>query len=173
MSEQELDLTPVTERTDYPPILNAAVPALMLVVSLAYAWSLRDIVNPQMNLLLLRPLLVVIWVLLLIVIVKDVVPSIRLHREWSKQAAQRSVSWQERFAPGTEAGAGLVVLATFLFSIFGPGDGRWIYITSAFLYLAFVGYVIGERNWLWLILQAAFLSVGLYLLMGWFLGVRL
>jgi hypothetical protein len=122
MSEQELDLTPVTERTDYPPILNAAVPALMLVVSLAYAWSLRDIVNPQMNLLLLRPLFVVIWVLLLIVIVKDVVPSIRLHREWSKQATQRSVSWQERFAPGTEAGAGLVVLATFLFSIFGPGD---------------------------------------------------
>ena len=45
MSEQELDLTPATERTDYPPLLNAAVPALMLIVSLAYAWSLRDITN--------------------------------------------------------------------------------------------------------------------------------
>jgi hypothetical protein len=173
MSERELDLTPVTERTDYPPLLNAAVPALMLIVSVAYAWSLRDIVNAQMNLLLLRPLFVAIWVLLLIVIVKDVVPSIRLHREWSRSAVRRSISWQERFAPGTEAGAGLVALATLLFAFFGPGDGPSIYIACAFLYLVFVGYVIGERNRFWLILQAAVLSIGLYLIMGTFLGVRL
>jgi hypothetical protein len=173
MSEQELDLTPVTERTDYPPILNAAVPALMLVVSIAYAWSLRGIVNAEMNLLLLRPLFVAVWVLLLIVIVKDVVPSIRLHLERSRHAERRSISWSERFAPGTEAGAGLVVFATLLFSIFGPGDGPRIYIACAFAYLALVGYVIGERNWVWLIPQAAILSIGLYLIMGWFLGVRL
>lgn len=173
MSEPEIDLTPVTERTDYPPLLNAAVPVLMLVVSVAYAWSLRDIVNAENNLLLLRPLFLAIWALLLVVIVKDVVPSIRLHREWSRGAVRRSISWQERFAPGTEAGAGLVVIATFLFAVFGPGDGRSVYIACAFLYLAFVGYVIGERNWFWLLLQAAILSVGLYLIMGTLLGVRL
>lgn len=173
MSGQELDLTPVTERTDYPPLLNAAVPALMLIVSLAYAWSLRNIVNPEMNLLLLRPLFIAIWVLLLIVIVKDVVPSIRLHREWSRRAERGSIPWRARFAPGTEAGAGLVVFATLLFAFFGPGDGPLVYVACAFAYLAFVGYVIGERNRIWLILQAAVLSVGLYLVMGTLLGVRL
>ena len=39
--------------------------------------------------------------------------------------------------------------------------------------LAFVGYVIGERHPVWLVLQAGVLSVGLYFIMGPLLGVRL
>ena len=59
--EAEPDLTPAIDRPDYPPLLNVGMPVLMLVVSGAYAWSLRDMVNPGMNLLLLKPLFVVIW----------------------------------------------------------------------------------------------------------------
>jgi hypothetical protein len=167
------DLTPTIERTDYPPLLNVALPALILIISIVYAWSLRDIFKPEMNLLMLGPLLVAIWVLLLIVIVKDVIPSVRLQKSWALAAAGHRKPWRERFAPGTEAGAGLVVAATFAFALHGPGDGPISYVVSAFLYLVVAGYLIGDRKPVRLIAQAAILSSGLYLIMGFLLGVRL
>jgi len=167
------DLTPTLERADYPPLLNIALPALILIISIAYAWSLRDIVNPGMNLLLLKPLFVAIWVLLAAVIVKDVIPSIRLHREWARSRPTERRSLREQFAPGTEMGAGLVVAATFAFALFGPGLGRTVYIASSFAYLLVAGYLIGDRQPLWLIGQAALLSIGLYLVMGVVLAVPL
>jgi hypothetical protein len=173
LSQEEPDLTPAVERPDYPPLLNAVMPVLMLAVSAAYAWSLRDMVNPGMNLLLLKPLFVGIWVLLLIVSVKDVVPSIRLHALWRMTAPRTRQVWRERFAPGTEAGAGLIVAATFLFSLYGPGHGAVAYLAGTFIYLMVVGYLIGDRQPARLIIQAALCAVGLYLLMGVALGVRL
>jgi hypothetical protein len=164
------DLTPTLERTDYPPILDLVVPAVILVISVAYAWSLRDIANAKMNLLFLNPVFFAIWVLLLIVLVKDLVPAVRAQKNWS--SASPGKSWRERFAPGTEAGAGLVVAATFAFSLHGPGDGPISYVASAFLYLAVAGYLIGDRNPLRLFAQAAVLSAGLYFVMGFLLGVR-
>jgi uncharacterized membrane protein len=172
-NSQEPDLTPVLERTDFPPLLNVIVPAVILVVSVAYAWSLRDIVNARMNLLFLKPVFVVIWGLVLIVVVRDVIPSIRQHAQWRERSSQRSATWRERFASGTEAGAGLVVLATFVFAVFGPGNGPTQYLVSTFLYLLVVGYLIGDRHPVKLIAQAAILATGLYLLMGVALGVRL
>jgi hypothetical protein len=171
--KSDSDLTPTLERTDYPPLLNVVLPALILVISVAYAWSLHDIFNAEMNLLLLKPLFVVIWVLLAVVIAKDVLPSIRLHREWMKHRVRRHISLGERFAPGTEMGAGLVVAATFAFALFGPGNGTRAYLVSAFLYLAVAGYLIGDRQPIWLIGQAALLSTGLYVVMGIILGVPL
>jgi len=173
LAEKEVDLTPVSERTDYPPLLNAVTPLVILFISAAYAWSLRDVVAPEMNLLLLKPLFIAIWGLLAVVIIKDVVPSIRLHAAWSKIASERRIPWRERFSPGTEAGAGLIVAATFAFAFFGPGHGPAIYVVSAFIYLAVVGYLIGDRNPVKLIAQAAIFSTGLYLIMGVLLGVRL
>jgi hypothetical protein len=167
------DLTPTLERADYPPLLNVVLPALVLVIPVAYAWSLRGIFNAEMNLLLLKPLLVAIWVLLAIIIIKDVVPSIRLHREWMKHRVRQHKSLSERFAPGTEMGAGLVVAATFAFAFFGPGNGTRAYLVSAFLYLAVAGYLIGDRQPIWLIVQAALLSAGLYVVMGVILSVPL
>lgn len=174
MSDQELDLTPVTERTDYPPLLDLAVPVVILVASAAYAWSLRDVTNPKGNLLFLKPLFVAIWALLLVVIIKDLIPALKLHGEWRKAVAGRPHKpWRKRFAPGTEAGAGLVVAATFAFAVHGPGDGPISYVVSAFLYLTVAGYLIGDRKPVRLIAQAAILSTGLYLIMGYVLGVRL
>jgi len=174
LSDQELDLTPVTERTDYPPLLDLAVPVVVLVSSAAYAWSLRDVPNPNGNLLFLKPLFVAIWALLLVVIIKDLIPALKLHGEWRKAVASRAYKpWRERFAPGTEAGAGLVVAATFAFALHGPGDGPISYVVSAFLYLVVAGYLIGDRKPVRLIAQAAILSTGLYLIMGYVLGVRL
>ena len=172
-SQEKADLMPEGEPPDYPPLLNVVMPVLMLVVSAAYAWSLRDMVNPGMNLLLLKPLLVAIWVLLLIVFVKDVVPSVRLHAVWRQTAARNRIPWRERCAPGTEAGAGLIVAATFFFSLYGPGHGRVAYLAGTFVYLMVVGYLIGDRQPVRLILQAALCAIGLYLLMGVALGVRL
>jgi hypothetical protein len=173
MQQADADLAPVIERPDYPPLLNVVMPVLMLVVSAAYAWSLRDMINPGMNLLLLKPIFVAIAVLLAIVFVKDVVPSIRLHRVWKLTAPRVRVPWRERFAPGTEAGAGLIVAATFFFSLYGPGHGAVAYLAGTFIYVLVVGYLIGDREPVWLILQAALCSTGLYLLMGVALGVRL
>jgi hypothetical protein len=172
-SQTELDLTPVAERLDYPPLLNVVMPVLMLVVSGAYAWSLRDMVNPGMNLLLLKPLFVVIWALLLIVLLKDVVPSIRLHALWRTIAPATRPSWSQRFAPGTESGAGLIVAATFLFSLYGPGHGAVAYLVGTFIYLMVVGYLIGDRHPVKLTMQAGMCAATLYLLMGVALGVRL
>ena len=162
----------MTERTDYPPLLDLAVPVVILVSSVAYAWSLRDVTNPKGNLLFLKPLFVMIWALLLVVIIKDLIPALKLHGEWRKAVAGRP-PWRERFAPGTEAGAGLVVAATFAFAVHGPGDGPISYVVSAFLYLIVAGYLIGDRKPVRLIAQAAILSAGLYLIMGYVLGVRL
>ena len=173
MSEQAPDLMPETDPADYPPLLNVVMPVIILFVSAAYAWSLRDMVNPGMNLLLLKPLFLAVWALLAIVFVKDVIPSIRLHRAWSMAASRSSISWRERFAPGTEAGAGLVVAATFAFSLYGPGDGPIAYLVSTFVYLMVAGYLIGDRKPLRLIAQAAICATGLYLIMGLALGVRL
>jgi hypothetical protein len=168
------DLTPVTERTDYPPLLDLAVPAVILVSSAAYAWSVRGIPNPEGNLLFLRPLFVAIWAFLLIVLIKDLIPSLRMHGAWRQAVANRAAKpWRERFAPGTEAGAGLVVAATFAFSLHGPGDGPIPYVVSAFLYLVVAGYLIGDRTPVRLLTQAAILSTGLYFIMGFVLGVRL
>lgn len=173
MDESEIDLTRAVETGEYPPLLNAVIPLIILVTTIAYAWSLRNIVNFDMNLLLLKPLLIAIWGFLLLVIVKDVFPAPREQKSWSASRVRRGVPWQARFAPGTEAAAGLVVAATFLFTFFGPGDGAVAYLVSAFVYLTFVGYVIGDRNPIWLIGQAAALAGGLYFIMGVLLGVRL
>jgi hypothetical protein len=91
---------------------------------------------------------------------------------WAARPRQ-SLSLSERFAPGTEAGAGLIVAATFAFAFFGPGSGRVQYVVSAFLYLLVAGYLIGDRKPLSLVVQAAIFSLGLYLIMGVLLGVRL
>jgi hypothetical protein len=173
VSEQEPNLTPMTEGGDYPPLLNVAVPVLILITSTAYAWSLRDLVNPGMNLLLLKPLFLAIWALLLVVFVKDVLPSIRLHKEWKARPAGRALSWRQRFAPGTEAAAGLVVAATFVLSLFGTGNGPAVYLVTTFIYLLVVGYLIGDRKPVRLIAQAAICCAGIYLIMGVLLGVRL
>lgn len=173
MSEQEIDLTPMTERTEHPPFLDAAVPAIMLIASGAYAWSLRDIVNADLNLLFLKPLFIAIWGFLLLVVVKEVIPSVRRQGEWNRKFAGASWTWRERFAPGTEGGAGLIVAATFAFSLHGPGRGPVSYIVSAFLYLAVVGYLIGDRQPFRLIAQAAVLSASLYFIMGFLLGAHL
>jgi hypothetical protein len=173
VNQQEPDLTPVSERLDYPPLLNAITPAIILIVSAAYAWSLRNMVNADMNLLLLRPLFVAIWGLLLVVLIKDTLPSIRLHGAWMKASARTSRPWHVRFAPGTEAGAGLVVAATFVFSLFGPGDGPFVYLASLFIYLTVAGYLIGDRKPVRLVMQAALCAIGLYLVMAVILGVRL
>ena len=172
-SQAEPDLTPAIDRPDYPPLLNVVMPVLMLVVSGAYAWSLRDMVNPGMNLLLLKPLFVAIWALLLIVLVKDVIPSVRLHALWRMTAPRIRPTWRARVAPGTEAGAGLIVAATFLFSLYGPGHGAVAYLAGTFIYLMVVGYLIGDRHPVKLIAQAGLCAAALYLLMGVALGVRL
>lgn len=171
LSDQEPDLAPVIEGSEYPPLLNLAVPAILVVMSCAYAWSLRGITNPEMNLLLLKPLFIVIFVLLLALVVTDIVPSIRAFRTRTRPGA--AVPWNERFARGTEPGAGLIVAATLLFSFFGPGDGPVAYVISAFIYLLVVGYLIGDRRPSRLILQAGILAAGLYSVMGVLLGVRL
>src|SRR5690606_30075569 len=100
------------------------------VGSAAYAWSLQGIVNDEMNLLLLRPLFVVIWLLLAAVVFREVVPAIRRQLAWNQRSTKQASSWRERFAPGTELGAGLMVAATFGFSMIGPGDGPVIYLVS-------------------------------------------
>ena len=171
-SDPNIDLTPISERENYPPLLNAVVPMMMLIASGAYAWSLRDVINPEENLLLLKPLFIAIWILLIVVLFNDVVPSIRRHSIWAATAPPPK-SLRERFAPGTEGGAGLIVAATFAFAFFGPGSGPVQYVASAFIYLMIAGYLIGERKPLLLIGQAAIFSVGLYLIMGALLGVRL
>lgn len=81
--------------------------------------------------------------------------------------------WATTFAPGTEAGAGLVVAATFAYSLVGPGRGATIYVAATFAYLAVVGWLIGDRQPVRLIVQAAVLAFGLYFIMGVLLGVRL
>jgi hypothetical protein len=173
MDEQEVDLRPVTEGGDYPPLLDLAVPAMMLVASVVYAWSLRDLVNPSMNLLLLKPLFVAIWALLLAVIVKDVVPVLRLHRASSRAPLESGRHGRQRFAPGTEAAAGLVVAATVAFSLVGTGNGALVYLVSTFIYLVVAGSLIGDRKPVKLIAQAALCTAGLYFIMGVLLGVRL
>jgi hypothetical protein len=175
LSNPKPDPALVEQEFDYPPLLNALVPMVILITSAVYAWSLRNVVNIDMNLLLLKPLFIAIWGFLLIIIVNDVVPVPRQQREWRRRKSRAGIGvpWQARFAPGTEAGAALVVAATFVFTFFGPGDGAATYLVSAFIYLTFVGYVIGDRNPIWLFGQAAVLAAGLYFIMGVLLGVRL
>lgn len=173
MSDQDLSEDMVTEGLDYPPLLNAVVPTLILVLSVAYAWSLRDVPNPDMNLLLLRPLLVITWILLGVVILRDVVPSIRLHGRWLMDASRHRFGWGDLLSPGTEANAALVVAATFGLALFGPGDGPIVYIVSVFAYLLVTGYILNDRHIGKLALQAALGTAGLYLVMGVALGVRL
>jgi uncharacterized membrane protein len=171
MREEKLGLSPGSERFDYPPILNAIVPLIMLIASGAYAWSLRAVVNPEMNLLLLKPLFAAIWLFLLVVLVDDVIPSIRLQAAW-RASAQAPAPFRERFAPGTEANARLVVLATFAFACVGVGNGWLQYVVSAFIYLLVTGYLIGDRRPVTLVFQAIAFSIGLYLVLGTLLGVR-
>ena len=175
MSNPKPDPALSEQEFEYPPLLNVVFPVVVLAISAAYAWSLRGVVNFDMNLLLLKPLFIAIWGFLLIVIVNDVIPAPRQQREWRRRRSGvgKGVPWQARFAPGTEAGAALVVAATFVFTFFGPGDGAVTYLISAFIYLTFVGYVIGDRSPIWLFSQAAVLAAGLYFIMGVLLGVRL
>lgn len=158
---------------NHPPLLELVVPGLMLVGSLGYAWSLRGVTNGEMNLLLLRPLFVLVWVILLLVILREVIPAVRASRLWHERQAPDQRPWRERIAPGTQLGAGLVVLATLVFAFFGPGDGAIVYIASVFVYLAVTGYLLGDRTVPTLILRAACCTLGLYLVMGVVLDVRL
>ena len=174
MTQHDAYQPPSAEVWEYPPLLNVIVPAMILVVSGAYAWSLRTIVNPEMNLLLLKPLFLVIWVLLVVVVIVDTIPSIRRHRAWLQATARQSPGhWHETFGPRSEATAGLVVVATLAFSFFGPGRGAAYYLASLFVYLCVAGYLIGDRKLPRLIIGSALCSAGLYVVMGLLLGVRL
>lgn len=77
------------------------VPGIILVSTVVYAWGVRDIAKPNENLLLLRPVLLVIWVLLAIVIVRFVVQPVIALRESAKRlegddAAGPSI-WSEAY----------------------------------------------------------------------------
>jgi uncharacterized membrane protein len=157
---------------DYPPLLDAVFPALVLIGSSAYAVSLIGITNEEMNLLLLKPLLVVVWLLLAIVVVREIIPAIRRQRVWSAARPARQ-SLGESLAPGSEFGAGLVVLLTLAFALVGPGDGPPVYVTGLFIYLTLCGWLLGERQWLRLLLTSALCAGGLYAVMGLVLKVRL
>lgn len=173
MSDEE-SAAVVEEAASYPPLLDLVVPGVMLVSSVAYAVSLRTIPNPDMNLLLLKPLFVVLWLLLALVILKSAIPAVRAHLARRRAlAGTPPVPWRERLAPGTELGAMLVVAATFVYAFFGPGRGPVAYVAALFVYLLVAGYAMGDRQPLALLLRAGLCTLGIYLLMGVLLGVRL
>jgi hypothetical protein len=171
VSQQSEPSAAAPDGREASPVLAVLPPAIILVGSAAYAWSLTGVPNPEMNLLLLRPLLAAIWLLLLLVVVREVLPAFR--RSGAPTSDAISAVQAARFQPGTEGAAGLVVAATFVFSLVGVGGGAPRYLASLFAYLSVTGYLLGDRQLPMLTFRAALCAVGLYLVMGLVLGVRL
>jgi hypothetical protein len=155
----------------YHPLLDLVMPAVILVTSVAYAWSLRDIVDPELNLLFLRPVFAILWALLLIVGARDVWPILSAWLAGDLRRAPSPIPWHQRFRPGTEGGAGLVVAATLVYAVVAL-QGDVIFIASTCAYLAGASYLVGERRPLALLAQAGLGTAGIYLVMGVILGVR-
>ena len=156
---------------DYHPLLDLVLPLVILVASVTYAWSLRNIVDPELNLLFLRPVFAIIWVLLLFVGFRDVWPVLRALLAGELRRPPSQVPWRRRFRPGTEGGAALVVIATLIYA-FVAMQGDWVFIASTFVYLAGASYLVGERNPIALLAQGVLGTAGIYLIMGVALGVR-
>jgi hypothetical protein len=167
MSDDDIpDDEKIQERTH--PALEAVVPLVMLVVSVAYAWSLRNVPEPHLNLLFLRPLFALLWVLLLIVLTRETIPSLRA--PWSRTSEGRKPA-AERFASGTEGSAFLVVVATLIYA-FVSVYGDEIYIASTLVYLVVTSILIGERRPVRIIAQSVLGTAGIYGIMVGLLGVR-
>jgi hypothetical protein len=172
MSEQTQDGTKTSApEGGYHPLLDLIVPAMILILSVAYAFSLRNIVDPELNLVFLRPIFAIIWVLLVIVGVRDVWPILRALFRGQIRRSTSKVPLRGRFRPGTEGGAALVVVATFIYALVAL-QGDWVFIVSTFIYLVVASYLIGERKPIALLAQGVLGTAGIYLVMGVLLGVR-
>lgn len=144
----------------------------------SFSWSLsstpgvlRGIQDPELNLLLLRPVFAIIWVLLLFVVVRDVWPVLRALTADKIEQAAPPVPLRKRFRPGTEGGAGLVVIATLIYgAVAMNGDG--VFLASTAIYLAVAAYLVGERKPVAILAQAVLGTAGIYIIMGVLLGVR-
>lgn len=156
---------------DYHPALDLVMPLLILVVSVGYAWSLWGIVEPELNLLLLRPIFAIIWVLLMFVAVTDVGPAIAA---WARGEGRRTgarPALAEQFKPGTEGCAGLVVAATLVYGAVAT-NGPVVFIISTAVYLSVAAWIVGERRPLAVAGQGLLGTALIYLVMGVMLGVR-
>lgn len=159
------------EAADYHPALDLVVPMVMLVTSVAYAWSLRNIADPELNLLFLKPIFAIIWVFLLLVGVSYVIPTLRLLAAGTRKTGVPAVPLRRRFGPGTEGGAGLVVIATFVYALVAL-NGTEVFIASTCIYLMLSAWLIGERRPLPILAQGLLGTGGIYLVMGVLLGVK-
>ena len=155
----------------YHPLLDLVMPVVILVSSAAYAWSLRDIVDPELNLLFLRPVFAILWVLLLMVGIQDVWPVLRALFSGELGRASSPTPWRQRFRPGTEGGAGLVVVATLVYAVVAL-QGDVVFVVSTAAYLATASYLVGERRPIALLAQGGLGTAAIYLIMGVMLGVR-
>ena len=165
---------------EYHPALDWIVPVVILVTSVAYAWSLRNIADPELNLLFMKPVFAIVWVFLLLVVVRDLIPSLRgLGRSVraapvpTKTSAEpaSAISWHERFRPGTEGGAFLVVVATLVYALVAL-NGTVVFLTSTCIYLMLSAWLIGERHPLAMLAHGVLGTGSIYLVMGVMLGVR-
>jgi hypothetical protein len=155
----------------YHPLLDLVMPVVILVSSVAYAWSLRDIVDPELNLLFLRPVFAIMWVLLLMVGVRDVWPVLRAWFAGELRSASSPTPWRQRFRPGTEGGASLVVAATLVYAVVAL-QGDVVFIISTAAYIVTASYLVGERRPIALLAQGGLGTAAIYLIMGVMLGVR-
>lgn len=168
MSNEEKEPADRTPPAEYQhPVLDLIVPLVILASSLGYAWSLRRIADPELNLLFLRPVFVILWVLLGIVVVRDLWPRLRAHTGGGGYAPRPRLS----IMPGSEGGAGLVVLATLIYAV-AAMHSEAVFLASTCVYLIAASWLIGERSIVRMLAQGLFGTGGIYLVMFVILGLR-
>lgn len=168
MSSDDKERAETTPPAEYQhPALDLIVPLVILVSSLAYAWSVRRIADPELNLLFLRPVFVILWVLLGIVAVRDLWPRLRAHAAGRPTAPEARLS----IKPGSEGGAGLVVLATLIYAIVAM-HSEAAFLASTSIYLIAASWLIGERSIVRMLAQGVLGTIGIYLVMFVMLGLR-
>lgn len=156
-----------------PLWLEFLVPAVMLVVSVAYALELKDIAQPDLNLLLLQPLLFVFWALLFLVGWLFLLPLLK-----GKSSAKTAVPATPPSPSGRRedllASASLKSgLLTCLIIIYVLVVFRTNYVISTFCFLALSGFLLGLRTFPGLAALAAIGTAVLYTTATYILDIRL
>ena len=157
------------------------VPLMILALTAAYLWDVRGIARPELNLLLVRPLALLVIALALFIIVKAVVP--RRMRQGNRRdiagdgegavTSRESASvLSEEPLPGSPfdrlAVVWLVLFVTYLVAL-SFIDFRFVtpaYLTALMLFL-------GVRSWIVVAVTVVGVTSGIFLIFDLLLGVGL
>ncbi len=150
---------------------EAIVLGIIVLVVGAYEWDVRDIARPELNLMVMRPVLVVTWALIAAVLVRYLAVPLAARARGGGEAPPDGAAASGR--PGALRGGAPMLLVAGALLAYAAAFTSLPFVLTTAVFMAVTLYGLGNRNVLAVVVLSAGTATGLYLVGAYVLGVSL